>query len=47
MRNAIALGLAGIIALIGAPSRDDLVGNLELENGSNLLLEDGDFIALE
>lgn len=46
MRNAIALGLGGLISFLGV-FRDEPVSNLELENGFNLLLEDGDFIELE
>jgi hypothetical protein len=47
LRNALGLGLGGIISMLGAPKRDDIVGNLELEDGANLLLEDGGFIVLE
>lgn len=45
--NGIGLGLGSIISLGIPPDPDDLVGNLELEDGANLLLEDGGFIVLE
>ncbi len=47
LRNALGLGLGGIIALVARVNPDDVVGNLELEDGANLLLEDGGFILLE
>jgi hypothetical protein len=47
IRNALGLGLGGIISLLGAPKRDDIVGNLELEDAANLLWEDDGFIVLE
>lgn len=46
LRNALSLGLGGVIALISVPL-DALVGNLLMEDGSNLLLEDGSLILLE
>ncbi len=45
--NGIALGLGSIIPLGVPVDPDDLVGNLELEDGSDLLLEDGGLILLE
>jgi hypothetical protein len=47
LRNALGLGLGGIIALVSGVNPDDVIGNLELEDGANLLLEDGGFIVLE
>lgn len=45
--NGLALGLGSIIPL-GVPlDPDELVDNLELEDGANLLLEDGGYILLE
>jgi hypothetical protein len=46
LRNSLALGLGGVIALVSAPI-DVFVSNLLKEDGSNLLLEDGDLILLE
>lgn len=46
IRNSVALGLGGIVAIISAPI-DTFVGNLLLEDGSNMLLEDGSLILLE
>ena len=47
INNGIAVGLGSSIAL-GVPfDPDELVGNLELEDGFNLLLENGDYILLE
>ena len=48
LRNAVALGLGGIISLFsGTFNRDFTVSNLETESGANLVQEDGDFILLE
>jgi hypothetical protein len=47
LRNAIGLGLGGIIALVSGVNPDANVANLELEDGANVLLEDGGFILLE
>jgi hypothetical protein len=47
LRNAISLGLGGIIALVSGFGSDIAFGNLELEDGANLLLEDGGLIVLE
>lgn len=46
-QNGLALGLGSIIPLGVPQDPDDLVGNLELEDGANLLLEDGGYILLE
>ena len=46
-QNGIAVGLGSIIPLGIPPDPDALVGNLELEDGDNLLLEDGGYILLE
>lgn len=45
--NGLSLGLGSIIPLGIPPDPDALVGNLELEDGDNLLLEDGGYILLE
>ena len=45
--NGLALGLGSIIPLGIPPDPDELVGNLELEDGANLLLEDGGYILSE
>lgn len=48
LRNAVAVGLGGIISLFsGTFDRDLTVSNLETESGANLVQEDGDFILLE
>jgi hypothetical protein len=47
LRNGLSIGLGSIIALFVPSDPDFLVGNLELEDGANLLLENGGFIVLE
>jgi len=44
VRNAIGLGLGGIIALISSYGRDQSLNNLATENNDNLVQEDGGFI---
>lgn len=46
-RNAIAIGLGGIISLFGGRSDEQAQGNLLCENGDNLVQEDGGLILLE
>lgn len=43
-RNAIGIGLGGIISLFGGRGSAQAVGNLLCENGDNLVQEDGSFI---
>ena len=48
LRNAVALGLGGIVTLFsGARDSGASVGNLLCENGDNLVQEDGGLILLE
>jgi hypothetical protein len=48
VRNAIAIGLGGIVSLFsGTFDRDLTVSNLETESGANLVQEDGSYILLE
>ena len=47
LRNSIALGLGGIIALFSGYGPDQAQGNLETEDGDNLVQEDGGLILLE
>lgn len=48
VRNAVAVGLGGIISLFsGTFQRDVLFSNLLTESGDNLVQENGDFILLE
>lgn len=48
LRNAVALGLAGIVTLFsGTRDSGASVGNLLCENGDNLVQEDGGLILLE
>jgi len=46
MRNAIAIGLGGLISLFGGRGSEQAVGNLLTENGNNLVQEDGGLILL-
>ena len=46
-RNAIAIGLGGIISLFGGRGDEQAQGNLLCENGDNLVQEDGGLILLE
>ena len=48
LRNAVALGLGGIVTLFsGTRDSGPSVGNLLCENGDNLVQEDGGLILLE
>jgi fructose-bisphosphate aldolase class 1 len=47
LRNSVALGLGGIVALFSGYDSDRAKNNLETENGDNLVQEDGGFILLE
>lgn len=47
LRNGVALGLGGIIALFSGYGPDQAQGNLETENGDNLVQEDGGLLLLE
>lgn len=46
-RNAIAIGLGGIISLFGGRGDEQAQGNLLCENGDNLVQEDGGLLLLE
>ena len=46
-RNAIGIGLGGIIALFGGRSSEQSQNNLLTESGSILVQEDGGLILLE
>lgn len=47
LRNSVALGIGGIIALFSGYGPDQAQGNLETENDDNLVQEDGGLILLE
>jgi hypothetical protein len=47
LRNSVALGLGGIVALFSGYGPDQGQYNLETENGDNLVQEDGGFLLLE
>jgi hypothetical protein len=46
-RNAIGIGLGGIISIFGGRGTEQAVGNLLCENGDNLVQEDGGLLLLE
>lgn len=46
-RNAVGLGLGGIISLFGGRGNEQAQSNLLCENGDNLVQEDGGLILLE
>jgi hypothetical protein len=46
-RNAIAIGLGGVLSLFGGRSSEMAYSNLLCENGDNLVQEDGGLILLE
>jgi hypothetical protein len=46
-RNAIGIGLGGIISLFGGRGSEQAQSNLLCENGDFLVQENGDFILLE
>jgi hypothetical protein len=47
MRNGLAIGLGSIISLFSGYGPDQAQGNLETENGDNLVQENGGLILLE
>jgi hypothetical protein len=48
VRNAVAIGLGGIISLFSGDFDEDITANnLETESGANLVQEDGGYILLE
>jgi hypothetical protein len=47
LRNSVALGIGGIIALFSGYGPDQAQGNLETENSDNLVQEDGSLLLLE
>jgi hypothetical protein len=47
LRNAVGLGLGGIISLFGGRGNEQAQGNLLTESGDNLVQEDGGLILLE
>jgi len=46
-RNAVGLGLGGIISLFGGRGSEQAQSNLLTESGDNLVQEDGGLIVLE
>ena len=46
-RNAIAIGLGGILSLFGGRNAEQSQSNLLTESGDNLVQEDGGLILLE
>jgi hypothetical protein len=46
-RNALGLGLGGIISLFGGRGSEQAQSNLLTESGDNLVQEDGGLILLE
>lgn len=46
-RNAVAIGLGGVLSLFGGRSSEVAQSNLLCENGNNLVQEDGGLILLE
>lgn len=46
-RNAIAIGLGGVISLFGGRSSEMAYSNLLTESGDNLVQEDGGLLLLE
>jgi hypothetical protein len=47
LRNAVAIGLGGILSLFGGRSSEVAQSNLLTESGANLVQEDGGLILLE
>lgn len=47
LRNAVAVGLGGVVSLFGGRSEEQAQSNLLCENGDNLVQEDGGLILLE
>ena len=46
-RNAIAIGISGIVSLFGGRASEVAQSNLLTESGDNLVQEDGGLILLE
>ena len=46
-RNALAIGLGGVLSLFGGRAFEVAQSNLLCENGDNLVQEDGGLILLE
>lgn len=46
-RTGIAVGVGSLISFVAGYARDVIFGNLETENGENLVQENGGFILLE
>ena len=46
-RNAVAIGLGGIVSLFGGRTSEMAQSNLLTESGDNLVQEDGGLILLE
>ena len=46
-RNALAIGLGGVVSLFGGRSSEQSLSNLLTESGNNLVQEDGGLILLE
>jgi hypothetical protein len=47
VRNAVGIGLGGIISLFGGRGSEQAQSNLLTESGNNLVQEDGGLILLE
>lgn len=47
VRNAVTIGLGGIVSLFGGRSSEVAQSNLLCENGNNLVQEDNSLILLE
>lgn len=46
-RNALAVGLGGVVSLFGGRASEVAQSNLLTESGDNLVQEDGGFLLLE
>ncbi len=47
LRNAVAIGLGGIVSLFSGRGEEQAQGDLLCENGDHLVQEDGGLILLE
>lgn len=47
IRNAVAIGLGGVVSLFGGRNSEQAVGDLLCENGDHLVQEDGGLLLLE
>lgn len=47
LRNAIAIGVGGVVALFSGRASEQVLSNLLTESGDNLVQEDGGLILLE